>query len=71
MKGYVFLDRVRNYEQLVNALAPGSELYLINTTDSGVEKVNQVLAKKGAVQRLDIVGNGNAGEIWFGRDLSP
>ncbi|WP_172819630.1 DUF4347 domain-containing protein, partial [Gloeomargarita lithophora] len=68
-EGYVFLDRVRNYEQLVNALAPGSELYLINKTDSGVEKVNQVIAKNGAVQRIDIVGDGNAGQIWFGRDF--
>ncbi|APB32318.1 filamentous hemagglutinin family outer membrane protein [Gloeomargarita lithophora Alchichica-D10] len=68
-EGYVFLDRVRNYEQLVNALAPGSELYLINRSDSGVEKVNQVIAKNGAVQRIDIVGDGNAGQIWFGRDF--
>jgi filamentous hemagglutinin family protein len=68
-EGYVFLDRVRNYEQLVNALAPGSEAYLLNRTDSGVEKVNQVLAKRGGVQRLDIVGDGNAGQIWFGKDF--
>jgi len=68
-EGYVFLDRVRNYEQLVNSLAPGSELYLINRTDSGVEKVNQVVAKNGAVQRIDIVGDGNAGQIWFGKDF--
>ena len=62
-EGYVFLDRVRNYEQLMNALAPGSEAYLLNRTDAGVEKVNQVLAKRGGVQRLDIVGDGNAGQI--------
>jgi filamentous hemagglutinin family protein len=68
-EGYVFLDRVRNYEQLVNALAPGSTAYLINKTDSGVEKVNQVVAKNGAVQRIDIVGDGNTGQIWFGRDF--
>ncbi len=68
-EGYVFLDRVRNYEQLVNNLTPGSELYLINRSDSGVEKVNQVVARNGAVERIDIVGDGNAGQMWFGRDF--
>jgi filamentous hemagglutinin family protein len=68
-QGYVFLDRVRNYEQLVNGLAPGHDLFLVNRTDSGVEKVNQVVARSGAVPRIDIVGDGNAGQIWFGRDF--
>jgi len=68
-EGYVFLDRVRNYEQLVNGLAPGHDLFLVNRTDSGVEKVNQVVARNGAVERIDIVGDGNAGQIWFGRDF--
>jgi len=68
-QGYVFVDRVRNYEQLVNALSPGHDLFLINPTDSGVEKVNQVVARSGAVPRMDIVGDGNAGQIWFGRDF--
>lgn len=68
-QGYVFLDRVRNYEQLVNGLAPGHDLFLVNRTDSGVEKVNQVVARNGAVERIDIVGDGNAGQIWFGRDF--
>jgi filamentous hemagglutinin family protein len=68
-QGYLFLDRVRNYEQLVNGLAPGHDLFLVNRTDSGVEKVNQVVARSGAVPRIDIVGDGNAGQIWFGRDF--
>ncbi len=68
-QGYVFLDRVRNYEQLVNGLAAGHDLFLVNRTDAGVEKVNQVVARNGAVERIDIVGDGNAGQIWFGRDF--
>jgi len=68
-EGYVFLDRVKNYEQLVNALAPGRDVYLIGRGDSGVEKVNQVIEKRGAVERIDIIGEGNAGQIWFGRDF--
>jgi filamentous hemagglutinin family protein len=67
--GFTFLDRVRNYEQIANALTAGNQLILLNRSDSGIAKVSQVLAGKTDVKNLQFVSDGNAGQIWLGRDF--
>jgi len=67
--GFVFLDRVRNYEQIANALLGGNQLILLNRNDSGTAKVSQVLANQTNIQALHFVGDGNKGQIWLGRDF--
>ena len=69
VEGWVFLDRVRNYEEITNSLTGGHRLVLLNRTDSGVAKVNQALEGQRGVKSLHLVGDGNAGQIWLGRDF--
>jgi filamentous hemagglutinin family protein len=69
ISGFTFLDRVRNYEQIANALTAGNQLILLNRSDSGIAKVSQVLAGKTDVKNLQFVSDGNAGQIWLGRDF--
>jgi filamentous hemagglutinin family protein len=69
ISGFTFLDRVRNYEQIANTLTAGNQLILLSRNDSGIAKVSQVLAGKTDIKNLQFVSDGNAGQIWLGRDF--
>ncbi|MCS7226844.1 MAG: DUF4347 domain-containing protein [Gloeomargarita sp. SKYB31] len=69
VNGWVFVERFPNFEDVVNSLAPGYQLVLMNRADSGVEKVNQALSGQAGLKSLHIVSGGNQAQIWFGRDF--
>ncbi|MCS7226891.1 MAG: DUF4347 domain-containing protein, partial [Gloeomargarita sp. SKYB31] len=66
---WVFVDRVSNYEDIVNALAAGNRLVLLNPTDAGVDVVNRALVGQVGIKALHIVGSGNDAQIWFGQNF--
>ena len=63
----VFLDRrVADLDSLLADVAPSSELHLIDTNRDGLDQIQEVLAERPDVDRLQILAPGTAGEILLG-----
>ncbi|WP_139276670.1 CHAT domain-containing protein [Spirulina major] len=65
----VFLDAtVADYQSLLYKGKPGTTTVVVTPDQSGIATITNTLAPRQGVDELHLVTEGNAGEIWLGRD---
>ncbi|WP_298327495.1 DUF4347 domain-containing protein, partial [Asticcacaulis sp.] len=59
---------VKDYQSLVDGLAPGAELILINGASSGFDQLASALAGRTDIDALHIISHGSQGSVTLGSD---
>ena len=63
----VFVDsQVENYQNLVEGIAPNTEVIVLNPSQDGIEQISEVLAGRAEIDNIQIVSHGNDGELQLG-----
>lgn len=60
-------DAVEDFQSLVEALLPSSEIIVIQSNDNEVEQITQILNKCTRVTNLHIISNGSPGCLYLGK----
>ncbi|MGI0484561.1 DUF4347 domain-containing protein [Pantanalinema rosaneae CENA516] len=69
-RSIAFIDSSLNdYEVLVSALQPGTEVVILNSAQSGLQQVQSYLAGKSNIASLQIFSHGQIGGFQLGNDL--
>lgn len=69
-RAIAFIDSSLNdYEVLVSALQPGTEVVLLNSVESGLQQVQNYLAGQSHIASLQIFSHGESGSFQLGSDL--
>lgn len=63
----LFIDSsVNNYQNLIAAAKPGTEVVVLDSTRDGVEQITEVLSQKQGVETVEIVSHGGEGMVQLG-----
>ena len=63
----VFVDsQVENYQNLVEGIAPNTEIIVLDSSQDGIEQISEVLAGRAEIDNIQIVSHGNDGELQLG-----
>lgn len=63
----VFVDAtVPDYEQLLNSVVPGTEVFILDPFENGVAKISEILARYGDITSLHIISPGSEGNLSLG-----
>ena len=66
-KNVIFIDsRVADYQSLVSALSQETDWYVLNSEQSGIEQINDILAHYTNLDSIQIFSHGSAGSILIG-----
>ena len=66
-KSVVFVDsRVKNSAQLLQGVAPGTEVVQLDGTKDGLQQIADYLDTHQGVSSVQIIAHGNAGDLWLG-----
>ena len=58
---------VDNYQQLLDGVLPGAEVYLLQSDQDGIEQITQLLtARSGPMTSLHLVSHGAPGTLYLG-----
>lgn len=63
----VFVDsRVANYQDLINSLPPGSEVYVLDSTSDGLDQMATYLQGRTGLDAIHIISHGSVGTLYLG-----
>ncbi|WP_323176260.1 Ig-like domain-containing protein [Pseudomonas alvandae] len=66
-KSVVFVDsRVKDSAQLLQGVAPGTEVVQLDGTKDGLQQIADYLDTHQGVSSVQIIAHGNAGDLWLG-----
>ncbi|MFL6968328.1 Ig-like domain-containing protein [Pseudomonas alvandae] len=66
-KSVVFVDsRVKDSAQLLQGVAPGTEVVQLDGTKDGLQQIADYLGTHQGVSSVQIIAHGNAGDLWLG-----
>ncbi|WP_030137986.1 Ig-like domain-containing protein [Pseudomonas fluorescens] len=66
-KSVVFVDsRVKDSAQLLQGVAPGTEVMQLDGTKDGLQQIADYLNTHQGVSSVQIIAHGNAGDLWLG-----
>lgn len=66
--GIVFIDpSVSDHHSLMAGVAPGAEVFVLDSTRDGVEQITEVLAGRSGVSSVHIVSHGGPGSLQLGK----
>ncbi|WP_330115143.1 Ig-like domain-containing protein [Pseudomonas sp. JS3066] len=65
----VFVDsNVRNYQQLVSGLKPGTEVVVLDANKDGLQQIADYLDGRSGIDAIHILSHGDVGKIQLGND---
>ena len=63
----IFVDsRVANYQDLINCLPPGSEVYVLDSMSDGLEQMASYLHGRTGLDAIHIISHGSVGALYLG-----
>ncbi|MFN3731705.1 Ig-like domain-containing protein [Comamonas testosteroni] len=65
----VFVDsNVRNYQQLVSGLKPGTEVVVLDASKDGLQQIADYLDGRSGIDAIHILSHGDVGKVQLGND---
>ena len=66
----VFIDSsVRDYQQLVSALKPGSEVVILDGSKDGLKQITDYLDGRSGIDAIHIISHGSEGQLLLGTEV--
>jgi hypothetical protein len=63
----LFIDStIDDYQTLINLAAPDTEIFLLNSSQNGIEQISERLAQYHNLESVQIISHGQAGGIQLG-----
>jgi hypothetical protein len=65
----VFIDnQVKNYQQLISGLRPGSEVVVLDGSKDGLQQIADYLNGRNGIDAIHIISHGDVGKVQLGND---
>ncbi|WP_259651489.1 Ig-like domain-containing protein, partial [Pseudomonas sp. NCCP-436] len=65
----VFIDnQVKNYQQLISGLKPGSEVVVLDGSKDGLQQIADYLNGRSGIDAIHIISHGDVGKVQLGND---
>src|SRR5690606_431113 len=65
----VFIDnQVKNYQQLLSGLKPGSEVVVLDGSKDGLQQIADYLNGRSGIDAIHIISHGDVGKVQLGND---
>jgi hypothetical protein len=65
----VFIDnQVKNYQQLISGLRPGSEVVVLDGSKDGLQQIADYLNGRSGINAIHIISHGDVGKVQLGND---